>query len=103
VSIGFTNPVQAAPKLPHTKIKALTHSRAFTYRFWRAQALPLIWTRFLRPRNGREEIAIFPGKWPQRCPRRGQPAASPGPCPVRDRIRVPSQAMSVSVANPSPR
>jgi hypothetical protein len=100
VSTGFINPVQGASELPHTKIKALTHSRAFTYRFWRVQALPLSQLRFLRPRNGRGEIAICPGKWPRRCPQarsvrvRSGAVSSPRPGPV--------QKQSVSAPQPCP-
>jgi hypothetical protein len=78
VSTGFTNPVQGASKLPRTKVETLTHSRAFTYRFWRVQALPLSQLRFLCPRNGRGLDA--------ECPRHS-PASRPWPCPVRDRVQ----------------
>ena len=52
-----------------------------TYRFWTRQALLLVKTRFLRPRNSRGETAICPAKWPRRCP---QPRA----------VRVRSGAVS---------
>lgn len=52
-----------------------------TYRFWTGQALLLVKTRFLRPRNSRGESAICPAKWPRRCP---QPRA----------VRVRSGAVS---------
>ncbi len=90
-----------------------------TYRFWTGQALLLVKTRFLRPRNGRGEIAICPGKWPRRCPQprsvrvRSGAVSSPqlghvrfqsvtasasATWPWAARVRV--QSMSVTVAGP---
>ena len=60
-----------------------------TYRFWTRHALLLVKTRFLRPRNGRSESAIWPGKWPRRCPQpravrvRSGDVSSPQPGGVR--------------------
>jgi hypothetical protein len=60
-----------------------------TYRFWTRHALLLVKTRFLRPRNGRSESAIWPGKWPRRCPQpravgvRSRDVSSPQPGGVR--------------------
>ena len=39
-----------------------------TYRFSMGHALPLRQRRFLCPRNSRGESAIWPAKWPRRCP-----------------------------------
>ena len=104
VSTGFTNPIPIASKLRLTKIKPLKHSRAFTYRFWRVQALPLSQLRFLCPRNGRGLDA--------ECPRHS-PASRPWPCPVRVRVRsenspcprpnrVRDMPADVSVVGPCP-
>jgi len=78
VSTGFTNSVHGARILSFTKIETLAHSRALTYRFLRVQALPLVWTRFSRPRTSRGFVA--------ECPRHS-PASRPWPCPVRDRVQ----------------
>jgi hypothetical protein len=99
VSTGFTNPVQGASKLPLTKIKALTRSLGFAYRFWRVQALPLIQLRFLCPRNGRGLDAKYPRHSPPAVRGLVQSATPSGTQTVHDRVRE----QSVSASSPQPR
>ena len=60
-----------------------------TYRFLMRHALLLVKTRFLCPRNSRGETALWPGKWPRRCPQpravrvRSGDVSSPQPGGVR--------------------
>jgi hypothetical protein len=60
-----------------------------TYRFWTRHALLLVKTRFSRPRNSRGETALWPAKWPRRCPQpravrvRSGAVSSPQPGGVR--------------------
>jgi hypothetical protein len=61
-----------------------------TYRFWMAQALLLVKTSFLRPRNGRGEIAICRANGRADVRSHGQSVSGPGPCPVRDRVQSES-------------
>ena len=73
-----------------------------TYRFWMGHALLLVKTRFLRPRNSRSESAMWPGKWPRRCPQpravrvRSGAVSSPQP----GRVRVQSVTASASASCP---
>jgi hypothetical protein len=73
-----------------------------TYRFLMRHALLLVKTRFLCPRNGRSESAIWPGKWPRRCPQpwsvrvRSGDVSSPQP----GGVRVQSVAASAPVTCP---
>jgi hypothetical protein len=85
VSTGFANPVELASELPRAKIGTLTHSLAFTYRFWRVHALPLVWTRLSCPRWSRGSDAERPRHRPARWPVRGQSAPLSSPQPVRVR------------------